>query len=112
MVTAEEKTTVTATGLTYTEMLATIPWIALLPLGQTRECEMRAHWHRGTSRPCKTPARLVYYDLSGAPRHFCYHHLYAARMSANHIEPTDALWAEVERNEKWLERVTFKRETQ
>lgn len=92
--------------LTYSELLATTPWIAQVPnYAAQADCEAWAHGHRGR---CRALAMLRYFDLDGSMHKFCYHHLYAARMSLDHLsypgEESDEA-REVMRNRRWQRRV-------
>lgn len=99
----------TISRLTYSELLATTPWIALLPnYAAAPPCEHRAHHRRGRGKACKSPGRLLYVDLDGSVHYFCHHHLYGARMSLEHLgypgEESDEA-KEAMRNYRWQRRV-------
>lgn len=99
------KSTVTYTGLTYTELLATIPWIALLPNSMVRECEYRPRT-TGKGARCKVNALLLYIDLDGSTHSFCHHHLHDARFDEHNpsIDPN-----EVARIQRLSRRYTIER---
>lgn len=96
---------VTITGLTYSELLATIPWVTLLPERQSRECQW-GNTTYGRGKVCKVGARLIYFNLNGPPQAFCHHHLYDAKMADGYTEPGEPGHDERERNQAWLKHVT------
>jgi hypothetical protein len=63
-------------NLTYSEFLATLPWVMLRPnyATVTEHCQQS---RRGpsTMRPCKVTPRLVYLTLDGELTYWCHHHL-------------------------------------
>jgi hypothetical protein len=102
------KAVVTISKLTYSELLATTPWIALLPNYVTAPpCE----WHRGLKKPCKSPGRLLYVDLDGTMHHWCHHHLFMARMDFDYFDGNDEsdLARELMRNYRWQRHVDLNR---
>lgn len=101
------KRTVTYRKLTYSELLATIPWVSLIPDFEASACGFDARWHRGRTKPCKAPARLRYQNLDGTVHHFCHHHLYVARLSRDHIMEGDPGYEEAVRNDAWFRKATF-----
>jgi hypothetical protein len=100
------KATVTISKLTYSELLATTPWIALLPVDAAPPCD----WHRGLKRPCQSPGRLLYIDLDGSKHHWCHHHLYSARMDFDYLDHDESdLARELMRNYRWQRRAQIER---
>jgi hypothetical protein len=100
------KNSITIEGITYTELLATLPWVALLDRSQAMAC----HWGSttdGRGKRCKVPARLRYVNIDGSVQHFCHHHLYDAKMAQHYSEPGEPGYEEVNRNNKWRERTTI-----
>jgi hypothetical protein len=100
--------TVTITGLTYTELLATIPWVTLMPAAHHHPCRWGSTVY-GRGKHCKSSARLMYFNLDGTAQAFCHHHLYAAKMAQGYSEPGESGHEERVRNQAWLERVTTNR---
>lgn len=102
------RSTVTCTGLTYTELLATIPWVGLLPKNHTMTCEWGFTFY-GRGKQCKTAARLMYVNLDGSIQHFCHHHLYEAKLSPHYRERGEPGYEEIARNKAWEKRSTIDR---
>lgn len=96
--------------LTYSELLATTPWIALLPNAFAGQCEWGGHPSFPSHNRCKTAARLLYIDLDGQRRLFCHHHLYDARMDYLAIEKGEPGYEEIRRNLVWQRRTLISRE--
>lgn len=88
-------------NLTYTELLATIPWIALVPTNHA--CQWHEIYRR--AKHCKTNARLQYFNLDGSSQYFCHNHLYGAKMDPYGLEESK----EVARNSLWQKRIKVTR---
>lgn len=97
---------VIAYRLTYMEMLATVPWVMLIPqeAPRTPPCEATTGYH---GRPCLVPGRLAHMDLDGSLHYFCAHHLALSRWDYEALGYPDLgtpLRAECDRMVLWRRR--------
>lgn len=64
-------------NLTYSEFLATIPWVLLRP-NYVQIDEQCQHTRRGrpAKNPCKVTPQLIYLHADGTMSYWCHHHLH------------------------------------